>query len=70
MDRQDDQNGTVVGPDDAEGQSLGNAVGGKIGAKKKCPFAVRHGQSDIYDLTFSMGYPVRSAGYIFTITKV
>ena len=38
-------------------------------AKKKCPFAVRHGQSDIYDLTFSMGYPVRSAGYMFCYNR-
>ena len=29
----------------------------------------RHGQSDIYDLTFSMGYPVRSAGYIFCYNR-
>lgn len=29
----------------------------------------RHGQSDIYDLTFSMGYPVRSAGYMFCYNR-
>ena len=38
-------------------------------AKKKCPFAVRHWQSDIYDLTSSMGYPVRSAGYMFCYNR-
>ena len=29
----------------------------------------RHGQSDIYDLTFSMGYPVRPAGYMFCYNR-
>ena len=29
----------------------------------------RRGQSDIYDLTFSMGYPVRSAGYMFCYNR-
>ena len=29
----------------------------------------RHGQSDIYDLTFSMGYPARSAGYMFCYNR-
>ena len=29
----------------------------------------RHGQSDIYDLTFSIGYPVRSAGYMFCYNR-
>ena len=29
----------------------------------------RHGQSDIYDLTFSMGYLLRSAGYMFCYNR-
>lgn len=29
----------------------------------------RHGQSDISDLTFSMGYPVRSTGYMFCYNR-
>ena len=29
----------------------------------------RYGQSDIYDLTFSMGYPVRPAGYMFCYNR-
>ena len=37
--------------------------------KNKCPSAVRHWQSDIYDLTFSMGYPARSAGYMFCYNR-